>query len=85
MVDTKKSEFRKRDIFYLAPLWLLSLIAPDPYLYHKKEFKKKDLFYLGAICLAPSAASRAFSAQRRAGSIPILLNGLPNLSGHARR
>ncbi len=46
-------EFRKRDIIYLVPLWLLSLIAPDPYLYHKKEFKKKDLFYLGAICLAP--------------------------------
>lgn len=48
-----KREFRKRDLFYLVPLWLLSLIAPDPYLYHKKEFKKKDLFYLGAICLAP--------------------------------
>jgi branched-chain amino acid transport system permease protein len=53
MVEMKKSEFRKRDLFYLVPLWLLSLIAPDPYLYHKKEFKKKDLFYLGAICLAP--------------------------------
>ena len=52
---TKESdkEFRKRDLFYLVPLWLLSLIAPDPYLYHKKEFKKKDLFYLSAICLAP--------------------------------
>lgn len=48
-----KSEFRKRDIFYLVPLWLLSLIAPDPYLYHKKEFKRKELFYLGAICFAP--------------------------------
>ncbi len=46
-------DFRKRDIFYLVPLWLLSLIAPDPYLYHKKEFKKKDLYYLAAICLAP--------------------------------
>jgi branched-chain amino acid transport system permease protein len=46
-------EFRKRDLFYLVPLWLLSLIAPDPYLYHKNEFKKKDLFYLGAIGLAP--------------------------------
>ncbi len=53
MVETKKNEFRKRDLFYLVPLWLLSLIAPDPYLYHKKEFKKKDLFYLGAIGLAP--------------------------------
>jgi branched-chain amino acid transport system permease protein len=48
-----KGDFRKRDLFYLVPLWLLSLIAPDPYLYHKKEFKKKDLYYLGAICLAP--------------------------------
>jgi len=53
MVETKKNEFRKRDLFYLVPLWLISLIAPDPYLYHKKEFKKKDLFYLGAIYLAP--------------------------------
>jgi branched-chain amino acid transport system permease protein len=53
MVETKTKEFRKRDFFYLVPLWLLSLIAPDPYLYHKKEFKKKDLFYLGAIGLAP--------------------------------
>lgn len=53
MVETKKSEFRKRDLFYLVPLWFLSFIAPDPYLYHKKGFKKKDLFYLGAICLAP--------------------------------
>jgi branched-chain amino acid transport system permease protein len=53
MVETKKNEFRKRDLFYLVPLWLISLIAPDPYLYHKKEFKKKDLFYFGAICLVP--------------------------------
>ena len=53
MVEQKKKEFRKRDFFFLVPLWFISLIAPDPYLYHKKEFKKKDLFYLGAICLAP--------------------------------
>jgi len=52
MVEEKR-EFRKRDFIFLVPMWLLSLIAPDPYLYHKKEFKKKDLFYLGAICLAP--------------------------------
>jgi branched-chain amino acid transport system permease protein len=53
MVDAKKNGFRKRDFIYLVPLWFISLIAPDPYLYHKKEFKKKDLFYLGAVCLAP--------------------------------
>ncbi len=53
MVEKRENQFRKRDLFYLVPLWLLSLIAPDPYLYHKKEFKKKDLFYLGAIYLAP--------------------------------
>ena len=53
MVETKTKEFRKRDFFYLVPLWLISLIAPDPYLYHKKAFKKKDLFCLGAIYLAP--------------------------------
>src|SRR4030042_6014454 len=49
----KKKEFRRRDFFFLVPLWLLSLIAPDPYLYHKKEFRKKDLYYLVAICLGP--------------------------------
>jgi len=48
-----QARFRKRDLFYLAPLWFISLIAPDPYLYRKKEFRKKDLFYLAAICLAP--------------------------------
>jgi branched-chain amino acid transport system permease protein len=48
-----RREFRRRDFFYLVPLWLLSLIAPDPYLYHKKEFRRKDLYYLVAICLAP--------------------------------
>ena len=53
MVETKKNEFRKRDFIYLVPLWLISLMAPDPYLYHKKGFKKKDLFYLGLLVLAP--------------------------------
>jgi branched-chain amino acid transport system permease protein len=53
IVKREQREFRRRDLFYLVPLWLLSLIAPDPYLYHKKEFRKKDLSYLVAICLAP--------------------------------
>ncbi len=48
-----QAQFRKRDLFYLGPLWFISLIAPDPYLYHKKEFNKKDIFYLALICLAP--------------------------------
>ena len=80
-----KSEFRKRDLFYLAPLWLLSLIAPDPYLYHKKEFKKKDLFYFGAICLAPLIWSdpHFHHLMVLAGIYAILALGLSLFMGYA--
>jgi branched-chain amino acid transport system permease protein len=80
-----KSEFRKRDIFYLVPLWLLSLIAPDPYLYHKKEFKRKDLFYLGAICLAPLIWSdpHFHHLMVLAGIYAILALGLSLFMGYA--
>jgi branched-chain amino acid transport system permease protein len=85
MVDSKKNEFRKRDLFYLAPLWLLSLIAPDPYLYHKKEFKKKDLIYLGAICLAPLIWSDTHFHHLMvlAGIYAILALGLSLFMGYA--
>jgi branched-chain amino acid transport system permease protein len=85
MVDTKKNEFRKRDIFYLVPLWLLSLIAPDPYLYHKKEFKRKDLFYLGAIGLAPLIWSdpHFHHLMVLAGIYAILALGLSLFMGYA--
>jgi branched-chain amino acid transport system permease protein len=85
MVDKTKKEFRKRDIFYLVPLWLLSLIAPDPYLYHKKEFKKKDLFYLGAICLAPLIWSDTHFHHLMvlAGIYAILALGLSLFMGYA--
>jgi len=85
MVETKKSEFRKRDFFYLVPLWLLSLIAPDPYLYHKKEFKKKDLFYLGAIGLAPLiwSDSHFHHLMVLAGIYAILALGLSLFMGYA--
>ena len=55
MVDSNQHEFRKRDLFYVAPLWLLSLILPDPHLDHRQEarFRKRDLFYLGALVLLP--------------------------------
>ncbi len=52
MVEPKK-EFRKRDLFYLVPLWLLSLILPDPVPHRKKEFRKRDLYYLCALLLLP--------------------------------
>ena len=29
MVDLKKEEYRKRDLLYVVPFWLLSLIVPD--------------------------------------------------------
>ena len=84
---TKESgkDFRKRDLFYLAPLWLLSLIAPDPYLYHKKEFKKKDLYYFGAICLAPLiwSDSHFHHLMVLAGIYAILALGLSLFIGYA--
>jgi branched-chain amino acid transport system permease protein len=53
MVEQTKKEFRKRDLFYLGPMWLLSLILPDPIPHRKKEFRKRDLYYLGALLLLP--------------------------------
>jgi len=55
MVDSNQREFRKRDLFYVVPLWFLSLILPDPHLDHRKEsrFRWRDLFYLGALLLLP--------------------------------
>jgi branched-chain amino acid transport system permease protein len=56
MVDKIKKEYRKRELLYLLPLWLLSLIVPDAedlYSYRRKEFQKRDLFYLGILLLLP--------------------------------
>jgi branched-chain amino acid transport system permease protein len=56
MVKSNQKEFRKRDFFYLVPLWLLSLIVPDAddlYSYRSKEFKRRELYYLGALLLLP--------------------------------
>ncbi len=55
MVDSNHSEFRKRDLLYVLPLWLLSLILPDPHLDYRQEgrFRKRDLFYSGAVLLLP--------------------------------
>ncbi len=78
-------EFRKRDLIYLVPLWLLSLIAPDPYLYHQKEFKRKDLYYLAAICLAPLiwSDSHFHHLMVLAGIYAILALGLSLFMGYA--
>jgi len=85
MVEKKENEFRKRDLLYLAPLWFISLIAPDPYLYHKKEFKKKDIFYLAAICLAPLiwSDSHFHHLMVLAGIYAILALGLSLFMGYA--
>lgn len=55
MVDSNQHEFRKRDLLYVLPLWLLSLILPDPHLDLRQEarFRKRDLFYAGALFLFP--------------------------------
>jgi branched-chain amino acid transport system permease protein len=56
MVKPNGKEFRKRDFFYLIPLWGLSLIVPDAddlYSYRSKEFKRRELWYLGAVLLLP--------------------------------
>jgi len=53
MVEETKKEFRRRDLFYLWPMWLLSIILPDPLPHRKKEFKKRDLCYLAALLLFP--------------------------------
>ncbi len=56
MVKQSKKEFRKRDFFYLIPLWGLSLIVPDAddlYSYRSKDFKRRDLYYLGVLLLLP--------------------------------
>jgi len=84
-LKVSQREFRKRDLFYLVPLWLLSLIAPDPYLYHKKEFKKKDLFYLGAIGLVPLIWSdpHLHHLMVLAGIYAILALGLSLFMGYA--
>ena len=85
IAKVSKGDFRKRDLLYLAPLWLLSLIAPDPYLYHKKEFKKKDFYYLGAICLAPFiwSDSHFYYLMVLAGIYAILALGLSLFIGYA--
>src|SRR5271157_3055190 len=48
-----RKEFKKRDLLYVGPLWLLSLILPNPVPHRKKEFQKKDLFYLGMLLVLP--------------------------------
>ena len=48
-----QKEFRKRDLIYVGPLWLLSLVLPDPVPHRKKEFQKRDLFYLGLLLAIP--------------------------------
>ena len=80
-----QTQFRKRDLFYLVPLWFISLIAPDPYLYHKKDFKKKDIFYLTAICLAPLiwSDSHFHHLMVLAGIYAILALGLSLFMGYA--
>ncbi len=80
-----QTEFRKRDVLFLVPMWLISLIAPDPYLYHKKDFRKKDLLYLLLILLAPLvwSDSHFHHLMVLAGIYAILALGLSLFMGYA--
>jgi branched-chain amino acid transport system permease protein len=80
-----QTQFRKQDLLYLVPLWFISLIAPDPYLYHKKGFKKKDFLYLGVIGLAPLIwpDSHFHHLMVLAGIYAILSLGLSLFMGYA--
>src|SRR5512139_609134 len=80
-----QTQFRKRDLFYLVPLWFISLIAPDPYLYHKKGFKKKDILYLAVMGLAPLiwSDSHFHHLMVLAGIYAILALGLSLFMGYA--
>jgi branched-chain amino acid transport system permease protein len=48
-----KNEFRKRDLFYVVPMWLLSLVLPNPVPHRKQEFRKRDLIYLAILVTLP--------------------------------
>jgi branched-chain amino acid transport system permease protein len=48
-----KNEFRKRDLFYVVPMWLLSLVLPNPVPHRKQEFQKRDLIYLAILVTLP--------------------------------
>lgn len=48
-----KNEFRKRDLFYVVPMWLLSLVLPNPVPHRKREFQKRDLIYLAILVVLP--------------------------------
>ncbi len=53
MVEQSQRDFRKRDILYVVPLWLLHLILPNPVPHRQKEFRKRDLFYLTLLLILP--------------------------------
>ena len=88
MVDSNQKEYRKREFFYLVPLWLLSLIVPDAedlYSYQRKEFKKRELFYLGVWLLLPLiwADPHVHHLMVLAGINAILALGLSLFLGYA--
>jgi len=88
MVDSNQKEYRKREFFYLVPLWLLSLIVPDAedlYSYQRKGFKKRELFYLGGWLLLPLiwADPHVHHLMVLAGINAILALGLSLFLGYA--
>jgi branched-chain amino acid transport system permease protein len=85
MVEQTKREFRRRDLFFLGPMWLLSLILPDPLPHLKKEFQKRDLFYLAALLGLPLiwSDSHFHYLMVLAGIYAILALGLSLFLGYA--
>ncbi len=48
-----QSGFRKKDFLLLGPLWLLSLILPDPLPRWRRSHPKRGLLYVAVIVLLP--------------------------------
>ena len=80
-----QKEFRKRDFLYLGPMWLLSVILPDPLPHRKMEFQKRVLIYLVALLLLPLAWSdpHLHHLMVLAGINAILALGLSLFLGYA--
>ncbi len=85
MTTGNKNEFRKRDLLYVGPLWLLSLILPDPVPHRKKEFQKRDFIYLGLLLVLPLiwTDSHFHHLMVLAGIYAILALGLSLFLGYA--
>jgi branched-chain amino acid transport system permease protein len=80
-----QSRFRKKDFLLLGPMWLLSLILPDPLPRWRRRHPKRDLFYLLVIIVLPLVWSdpHMHHVMILAGIHAILALGLALFIGYA--